>query len=119
MQSIAFVVPLLPGKAEMDRQAMESCWRGERKAAHRAARERQGVTRETVWAQKTPAGDVAVVLLEAHDLKRAFQGIASSDDPFDEWFRAHSLEVHGIDLTQPLPLPELVLDFRSDSAENG
>lgn len=114
MEEIAFVVPLLPGKEEKDREAMVACWRGDRKTEHNAARAALGVTRESVWAQDTPDGKVAVVYLEAEDLGRAFAGMATSDAPFDVWFREHCLEVHGLDLTKQLPPPELVLDYRGE-----
>ncbi|HEX2052358.1 MAG TPA: hypothetical protein VHJ78_01350 [Actinomycetota bacterium] len=112
MQYVAFAVPLLPGKEDKDREAMLSCWTGERSKAHHAARARLGITRESVWAQDTPNGKIAVVYLEADDLAAAFRGLATSDDPFDSWFREHSLEVHGLDLTQEFPPPELVLDYQ-------
>ena len=67
MQDVAFVVPLLPGTEEQDRVEMHSCWRGERMEAHHEARAALGITRESVWAQETPAGKVAVVYLEAED----------------------------------------------------
>ena len=112
-QAIAFTVPLLPAKTEQDRSAMRSCSDGPRRDAHRASRERLGITAESVWIQPTPAGDVAVVHLEAEDLQRAFAGIATSVEPFDQWFREHCLDVHGLDLTTPIAPPEQVLDFRA------
>jgi hypothetical protein len=111
MPSLGFVVPLLPGKAAADRSAMRSCWDGERSASHRAARARLGITREAVWIQPTPAGDVAVVYLEADDLPSALEGMATSDEPFDRWFREHVREVHGLDLERGMTPPEQVLDY--------
>jgi hypothetical protein len=103
---------MLPGKTETERQAMASCAHGERQAAFEASRTRQGISREAVFLQQAPAGDVAVVYLEADDLQAAFQGLGSSEDPFDVWFRGHVLDVHGIDLAQGLPPPEQTVDFR-------
>jgi hypothetical protein len=112
VQAMAFAAPLLPGKTEADRAALASCWQGERKAEHEASRKRFGITRESVWIQSTPGGDVAVVLLEAPDLQAAMGGLASSDEPFDRWFREHVRDVHGIDLAEDSPPPELAMDFR-------
>lgn len=112
VQEIAFAVPLLPGKTDADRDALLSCWRGKRQAAHSASRERLGITRESVWIQSTPAGDVAVVHLEARDAAAALRGMGTSDDPFDRWFREHCADVHGIDLAEPLLPLEQVLEFR-------
>lgn len=111
MQSIAFAVPMLPGKTETDRAALASCRNGERKEAYEDARRRAGITRETVWIQSTPAGDVAVVYLEADDVAAAFKTLGTSDEPFDRWFRDHIREVHGVALEEGFPPPEQVLDF--------
>jgi hypothetical protein len=95
MQSIAFTAPLLPGKTATAREAMHSCMQGERKAAYDASRQRLGIARESVWIQQTPGGDFAIVYLEADDLQAAFGGLATSQVPFDHWFREHTREIHG------------------------
>jgi hypothetical protein len=116
MQCIAFAAPILPGMTETDRAAMESVAHGERKAAHASSRQRHGITREAVWIQQTPGGDVAVVYLEADDLPAAFAGLGSSQDPFDSWFRGIVRDVHGIDLAQGFPPPEHMLDYRGSAS---
>lgn len=112
-QTVAFAAPLLPGTTSLDRAKMLSCWRGERSADHAASRARLGIVREAVWIEPTPAGDVAVVLIEARDLGAALHGIATSPEPFDAWFREHLMAVHGMDLSQGMSLPEVVLDYRA------
>ena len=112
-QAIAFAAPLLPGKTDADREALLSCWQGDRKADHEASRKRLGITRESVWIQNTPGGDVAVVVIEASDIPAAMGGLATSDEPFDKWFREHIREVHGMDLTEGFPPPEQTMDFRA------
>lgn len=87
---------------------MQSCFNGERQSSYAGARQRLGITRESVWIQQTPAGDIAVVLLEAEDIGAAFEGMATSDDPFDRFFR----DVHGIDLADGMTPREQVLDYR-------
>jgi hypothetical protein len=72
-----------------------------------------GITREAVWIQSTPDGDVAVVVPEAHDIEAAMGAMATSDEPFDKWFREHIRDVHGIDLAESAPPPEQVLDYRA------
>ena len=111
MPTVAFAAPILPGKTDGDRAAMAACQSGERKQAHEQSRRRAGITREAVWIQPTPMGDLAVVLLEADDLEKAFATLATSDDPFDVWFRDQVRETHGISLEDGMPLPEQVLDF--------
>lgn len=110
-QTICFTVPLLPGTTDADRDEMLSCWRGDRAREHRASRARHGITREATWIQATPSGDVAIVLLESNDLAASLFGIATSNDPFDAWFRAHVKTVHGIDLAAGMNLPEQILDY--------
>lgn len=112
--SIAFTIPLLPDQTDLDRRVMNSCWYGERSEQHAASRRRHGIARESVWIQSTPTGDVAVVVIEAHDIPAALRGLADSDSAFDVWFRDHLRTVHGIDLQADLAPTEQVLDFRDD-----
>ena len=112
MQTIAFAAPILPGKTQADREAIDSCGRGDRRAEHQASRERAGIERESVWIQSTPGGDVAVVLIEAPDVQAAMGSLATSEDPFDRWFREYIKDTHGMDLADGFPPPEQVLDFR-------
>ncbi|MDQ4036794.1 MAG: hypothetical protein M3313_00200 [Actinomycetota bacterium] len=113
MPALGFVVPLLPGKTETDRAAMTSCWRGERNGAYEESRKRLGITREAVWIQATPQGDVAVVYVESDDVEAAYKDMAVSQEPFDRWFRDHVLDVHGIDMADGLAPSEQVMDYRA------
>jgi hypothetical protein len=112
MQSIAFAAPILPGKTEAFRDWMHL--EGERRQEHEASRERLGIGRETAWLQQTPAGDVAIIYMEADDLQAAFAGLATSQEPYDRWSRDMISEIHGIDLTQGFPPPEQLADHRRD-----
>lgn len=112
-QTICFAMPLLPGTTDLDRDELLACWRGDRAEAYRASRTRHGITREATWIQPTPAGDLAVVLLESDDLAASLYGLATSTDPFDAWFRGHVQQVHGVDLAGGMQLPEQILDFRA------
>jgi hypothetical protein len=112
-QTLAFAVPILPGKTDVDRAAIESCRSGERQADHAASRARAGITRESVWIQSTPGGDVAVVMLEGDDIGAAMGTLATSQEPFDTWFREVLKDVHGIDLSDGFPPPEQVMDYRA------
>ncbi len=114
-QTVCFAAPLLPGTSTHDRDEMLSCWQGERREDHTHSRRAHGITREAVWIQSTPAGDVAVVLIESPDLPQALLGLATSREPFDVWFREHLLAVHGMDLAAGMALPEQVLNFQDHS----
>jgi hypothetical protein len=111
-QAICFAAPLLPGTSLHDRDEMLSCWQGERREEHSRSRRSHGITREAVWIQSTPAGDVAVVLIESPDLAHALLGLATSQEAFDVWFRDHLMTVHGMDLGAGMTLPEQVLSFQ-------
>ena|SRR5215207_3960933 len=117
MASLALVLPLLPGKTDAWRQAMEELKRS-RWEEFGAARRRQGISRERLWLQQTPQGDLEILYLETEDPARALQAIATSQEPFDVWFRDFVREHYGLDLSQPLPgpFPELVLDWSTDPA---
>lgn len=54
---------------------------------------------------------LAIVLLESDDLATSLLGVATSSEPFDVWFRAHVLAVHGVDLASEMKLPEQILDY--------
>jgi hypothetical protein len=114
MASLAMTLPLLPGKTEAWQQwTLEMA--GTRLSEFRASRNRLGITREVSSLQRTPQGDMAVLYLEAEDIGYAFQGLATSQDPFDLLFRQRTQEFFGLDLTQPPqgPLPETVFDWRA------
>ena len=105
-----------PGRPDQDRADTQSCDHGDRHAAYVASRERHGITRESAWLQETPAGDIAVVYIEADDLAAAFEALGTSQDPFDVWFRESVRDVHGIDLEDGFPPPEQLLSYQAARA---
>jgi hypothetical protein len=113
MAAFAFIAPILPGKEHADKGYMQEAV-GPRRQEYVAWRRSQGITCEAVWHQQTPQGTVAIVYMEADDPQRALQSMGTSNEPIAQWFRQCILEVHGLDLTQPMPgpLPELVIDER-------
>lgn len=54
-----------------------------------------------------------VLVARAEDLQAAVEGMASSQEPFDRFFRDHLRDVHGLDLEDGFTPPEQVLDFRA------
>lgn len=111
IQCVAFACPLPVGQTDAVRTALASCWTGGRREAYQDARRRAGIVREAVWMQSAPVGDVAVIYVEADDLGHAFTILGTSPEPFDRWFRAHVLQVHGVGLAHELTRPQLALDF--------
>jgi hypothetical protein len=85
---------------------------GPRRAEFAAARRRQGIERQAVWVQQTPEGPCEILLIETADPARAFREMATSQEPFDVWFRQVLLDTFGLDLTQQAgPPPEQILDW--------
>jgi hypothetical protein len=110
MATFAFVVPVIPGKEETDRETIVS---GDEKDAYNAARRSLGFQREAIWHQVTPDGALAIVVWEAEDIEQAFGGIPTSDEPFDQRFRRFLQDVHGIDVANdPPPSVRQVIDHR-------
>jgi len=114
MPAFAFVAPIVPGKEELDAQSIERATAGDDRDAYAASRKTAGVTRETIWHQKTPDGTtLAIVVIEADDVAAAFGHFATSDDDFDRRFREMVQEVHGFDLASaPPPDVRLIADTR-------
>lgn len=83
---------------------------GERKAEYEASQ--VSVVRESWFVQPTPQGEVVIVHFEAADPAAVFSGLASSDEPFDVWFREQVLIATGVDLsTPPEGLPEQIFHW--------
>lgn len=114
MASLASAFPILPGKTEQWKHFCQEM-AGPRRSEYEASRNRLGVTREVVYLQQTPQGEMAVVYVEAQNIPRIFEGFGTSQEPFDVWFRQQVKDIHGVDFTQPLPgpLPEAFLDWRA------
>ena len=103
MPAIAFVLPILEGKEDLDRETMQQFATGDDKDAFEASSRSHTITRHAVWHQDTPNGTIAIVLLEADDIERAMSGPATSQEPFDVRFREFVREVHGVDLASDAP----------------
>jgi hypothetical protein len=113
MESFAFVFPVLPGKSEQLRAFAKQVM-GARAAEMDSSRRPLGVTRETVWLQQTPMGDMGLVLLEGDNVVDANRRFAASTDPYDVWFKETVLDVTGVDFGQPIPaMSETLIDYRA------
>ena len=52
-----------------------------------------------------------MVYMEAHD-ESALGQFTASDAPFNTWFREAMKEVHGVDISQPMPPITKVMDVQ-------
>ena len=112
MNTYLFTVPLAPGKTQAWKNYVKEIT-GPRSEEHKKSRMRAGVTSELVYLQQTPHGDMCVVMLGGENPTRSFELLVKSSDPFDKWFREKILiEAHGLDLSQPMPQNERILDYR-------
>ena len=112
MPSTVFAAPILPGKTDAWKAAIEEI-KGARKDEYLQARRNLGVTKEVACLQQTPHGDFAVVYIEANDTSKILQDMLDSNDAFHTWFKQAVLkDCHGIEAgrMEP-PANEVFLDL--------
>lgn len=109
MPEIVFAIPVVPGKEELDRQTLDEML-GSRREEYQAALREAGITRQAIWHQETPDGTLAVVYVEA-DAPDSVSRFSSSDAAFNTWFRDAMMEVHAVNISEPMPPVELVHDM--------
>jgi hypothetical protein len=99
---MALVFPVLPGKDARDiAKEMKS-----RPREYEESRRRLGITMERAYLQHTPMGDFVTSYIEADgDAPAKFAQLASSDLDIDRYFVQAVKEIHGADMTQPIPGP--------------
>jgi hypothetical protein len=75
-----------------------------------------GIVRDVVSHMATPQGDFACIFQEGEDIAMALRMAATSEDPFDEWFRSKIAEIHGNtpDMLQGPPPATLYVDYWAD-----
>jgi len=117
MTRMALVFPVLPGKDARDiATEMKS-----RPREYEQSRKRLGITMERAYLQHTPMGDFVTSYIEAEgDLGEAFGKLATSDLDIDRYFAQAVREIHGADLSQPMPapLPETVAAWIDPAAKS-
>ena len=94
MSAVTFTLPILPGKSEAWRRFCQEI-EGARRPAYEASRRRLGIARETMRLVERSQGRAVLLTIEAADLGAALDGIASSQEPFDQWYRRQLLMLHG------------------------
>ena len=102
------LAPILEGKL----QAWKD-WAGKlRGPVFEILNSRYDLTRHAAWLAETPAGPMAIVLLEGPGADDHMHKLAASDNGYDRRHRDKIKEVHGLDITQPPPgpLPEKYVD---------
>jgi hypothetical protein len=112
MPLYAFVAPIQPHKTEEFRQFVTDL-SGSRKNEYEASRRELGVSRETIFLQKTPMGQVAIVVQEAQNQEEALASLRNMKDTFNKWYFQRIKDVWDVNFVGPdVPLNELLLDYR-------
>ena len=114
MECITWFAPIMPGKVEAWK-VMAAELNGVRAAEHKRSRERMGMTREVASLMQTPQGDFVCLFHEADDIGQAFRYLATSDDPFDVWFREKIMDLHGLtpEMLQGPPPAQVMFDHKA------
>ena len=116
MPMTALTLSILPENLALWQQVTAEM-AGPRRAAFEAAKRRQGLQRQSVFLQQGPDGPREILVIEADDLGRAFELIATSQEPFDVWLREMVLAIYKLDLSQPMGAPpEQLLAWSADEA---
>jgi hypothetical protein len=111
-KGLAFAAPLAESKADAGTQFIREAFET-RKQELTESRLALGQTREEVFLNRTPMGDFAVIYLEGDDPVRANQGFASSQKPYDRWFKDRLKEIFPpyVDFDQPVPPNQQVFEW--------
>ncbi len=77
---------------------------GARKAAFEDMNARHGATEHRAYLQPTPDGNYLVLVVLEGPGSESFMGsVAQSGHEFDQWFLRSVADIHGFDLSGPLP----------------
>jgi hypothetical protein len=111
MANYCYTVPILPGGIKEMKTWISEMINNNKD--HDAVFGAAGVTREQVWVQHTPQGDMAVVSFETKDPARSFEYLAKSETPWAVKFRDFLKKAHGADFSKPMPLNEQLADWHA------
>ena len=114
---LILVSPILPGRTEACRRfVQEMCdGRGDARAVSRTA---LAIDEERVWIHETATAATVIILLETASPDDVLQALATSQRPFDCWFRQELRNVSGLDLAEASHklMPELVSGWREEQS---
>jgi len=112
MKPIAIVFPVLPGKTEKAREFFKS-FKTKHAKELAAAEKRSKVTKEAMFLQTTPRGDIIIDYFECANPQKVAEDLAKSKDKFSVWMKNEIKDFTGIDMNvvSGAPLPEQLLLF--------
>jgi hypothetical protein len=96
---LLLVYPILPGQTEACRRFIQEMndGRGEAYAASRAG---MIIHDERIWIHETATTATIIFLLETESPGDVLHALATSEQPFDRWFRQQLLALCGLDLAE-------------------
>jgi len=109
MESIAFALPLKPGKFDELRSSIKELT-GPRGKEYHTTRQQRGLTSLKVWHQKTPQ-EMLIVYLEADSLEEFAIKRSLSGHHLDDWLEKRIEEIVGAHR----PHTEMVLDWHTEA----
>lgn len=99
MPVIATAIPLLPGKSEAWRRWVQEL-QSSRHAEYVAALRRWGICAARFWISDAGSSEVVISYFETQDGDTLTEALATSQHPFDVWYRQKLREFHGLDAVQ-------------------
>jgi len=117
-QQLILVSPILPGRVEAWRRFVQDMADGQSEA-YAASRNRMHIQAERLWINETADGAIAIMVIEADQPDKALQALATSQHPFDLWFRQQVLALLGHDFSRTdfRQAPDLLTEFHSSSGD--
>ncbi len=92
MASVAFALPIKPGKNDAGLKFVEELTTGRSQEFHK--RRQPHFERVRIWRQHTPS-EMIIVCLEGPDVHGAMQSRAKEDHEFERWFDSKIEEITG------------------------
>jgi hypothetical protein len=114
---LILVSPILPGRTEACRRFVQEMCDG-RGDAYAASRTALGIDEERIWIHETATAGTVIILMETAAPDDVLQALATSQRPFDCWFRQELRYVSGLNLAEGSHklMPELVSGWREEQS---
>ena len=111
MATYAFAAPIIPGKVD-EWKAFDKQLVGEKRSDYAASCKRAGLTRVAAFLQRSPNGDLAVIVVESPgDPAQALRKFLEGTEPFDRWFATRIEAIYGVSATTMAKMPPNVQDL--------
>jgi hypothetical protein len=117
MYRFAQAFPVLPGKSDADAKAIADYFKAHPNE-YLESRKAAGITLERAYLQVTPMGSFVVGYTESErDVASIMAAYADTSSALNKKFAELVKEIHGVDVTQPIPgpPPETIGDWRDET----